>query len=97
MLTISEFNDILSDVNQLIFNDVWDKFPGMFKIQTDFVMNGKHYLQIESESLGSITFQIVSDGNNFALNLKLSYESADCADQKHEKLFNKFVKMFKEA
>lgn len=97
MLTLTEFNDVLSEVNQLIFDHVWDKFPGMFKIKQDFIQNGKHYIQIESESLGSIIFQIKSDGNDFALNLKLSYENAESYDQKNEELFNKYVKIFKEA
>lgn len=96
MFTVSEFNDKVSDVNQIIFDKSWVKFPGLFQIKEDFVQNGKHYLQIESKSLGSITFQIKTDGNIFALNLKLSYENADCFDQQHEKLFNEFVKMFKD-
>lgn len=97
MLTVSEFNDILSEVNQLIFDHAWYKFPGLFKIQPEFIKNGKHYFSIESESLGSITFQINTDGNEFALNIKLSYYNAVCADLKNEKDFNKFVKIFREA
>lgn len=96
MLTISEFNDKVSEVNQSIFDRLWVNFPGMFKIKQDFVQNGKHYLQIESDSLGSITFQIKVDGNIFALDIKLYYESADCYDKQDEKIFNEFVMMFRD-
>lgn len=98
MLTITEFNDILSDVNQIIFDRVWDKFPGTFKINPNPMYSfDKRMFEITSPELGTIVFRTVVLQNNFTLEVGIEYYKADGVGTKNEEIFNKFVKLFRDA
>lgn len=97
MLTVSEFNDILSEVNQIILDHVWDKFPGMFKINPNPLYSfDKRMFEITSPC-GTIVFRTIILPNKSVLEVGIEYYKSECIMTKNKNIFNKFVKMFRDA
>ena len=53
--------------------------------------------EITSPELGTIVFRIVVLQNKFALEVGIEYYKADGVGTKNEEIFNKFVKLFRDA
>jgi len=97
MLSTDQFNEILRDINLDIFEQKWDKFPTLFKINPKPMYSiDKRMFELTSPDFGTIVFRTVVGPLENALEVRIEYYKADCLVPKNNELFQKYVGMFTE-
>lgn len=98
MLSIEKFNEILRDVNVDIFDQKWDKFPELFKINPKPMYSvDMRLFELHSPDLGTIVFRTVLGPSTRALEVGIEYYKDEPWVPENMFLFKKYVQMFTEA
>lgn len=96
MLSTEQFNEILRDINLDIFEQKFDKIPSLFKINPNPCYSDKRMFELTSMDFGTIAFRTVVGTCESALEVGIEYCHADSFVPKNNKIFQKYVKMFRE-
>lgn len=96
MLSTEQFNEILRDINLDIFEQKFDKMPSLFKINPNPCYSDKRMFELTSMDFGTIAFRTVVGPWESALEVGIEYCHADSFVPKNNKIFQKYVKMFRE-
>jgi hypothetical protein len=96
MLSTEQFNEILRNINLDIFEQKFDKVPSLFKINPNPCYSDKRMFELTSMDFGTIAFRTVVGPWESALEVGIEYCHADSFVPKNNKIFQKYVKMFRD-
>lgn len=98
MLSIEKFNEILRDVNVDLFEQKLDKFPAIFKINPKPMYSvDMRLFELHSPDFGTIVFRTVLGPSTSSLEVGIEYFKAESWVPETNDLFQKYVKMFRDA